>query len=1023
MLSGTLNVTIKRDSLVRNELETRVGLQKLHDCIASACVNFLPSSSGKSSGWSTLLKRIYLVLEKSRRVVLKSWSAPTSSDQLPPAIRGGQSHMAHGFQYGVLSPVVGLFVNEIWEPIKKHFGYCLKPGSKVRKLARAADGLKSHIDTIDEQIQLGKRPRDSTKSWIGSAKSIENESVRIKNEYEERRIYMFGCSWNCLFNYRIGRAAIKKKKEVDELMERPPQNDGIFSLLPPVGKELPLPPNIVGQNKYMEEIVACIEQGTTTFIGICGMGGAGKTTLLKQLNNVFSCTAEMHKFDHVIYVEIDQQPNPATVQQSIASQLGLTLGQDESTTARSASLYNFLKERKFLLLVDNLWQPLDLVKVGIPQGYIQIGPQNRNMVVVTARDRQMCHRMQAHNLVITLQSLRSDEAWSLFEANAGCNRLTNSSLQIRGYAEGIVDKCGGLPLALKVVGQAMAMKESEHEWKHAVMLLRQSQFHKVPDAESNLFPILYISYDHLPDVRTKKCFLFFALNGTKYYNYSNYLIDLWMGHGLLDEEDDDTKNCYLRGHSVVGCLKRACLLEEHPRGEIYLRMHDMIRGLALWIVAEQQGDGCNNKWLLHHSEEPDEWSKSHRISLSRVSDVKILDYCSCPDLLTLVLDYCWTISKVPVGFFTDAPSLTYLNLSYTNIQELPSDVGALVNLRHLDLSYTCIQSIPIESKLLKSLRYLYLGFTAELTYIPDGIISALGMLRVLDLYYSACLPEHKTHALIKELESLTRLQFLGFTVADTTSLHRLLDLSKASLKSLHIKSVNGLQNLNLCPRIVSKMRAHQLEILAVSGIESLEELLVGGENDVDSDWLFQSLDQLQLVDLKKLVGIVRKGVRPRACLPKLRFLLLDGCHSIRSITWVKHLPCLEEVCVIDCDLISELVTDDDEEVAMSSAMASFPRLKLLGLSHLTNLKNICDSTLGVASLQRFLVYNCPMLTKLPSGLLKEDHAPLILGQQYWWDQLVWDDGSTKSTLFPFFRELPADFQGRDSVDVFSALVG
>lgn len=149
------------------------------------------------------------------------------------------------------------------------------------------------------------------------------------------------------------------------------------------------------------------------------------------------------------------------------------------------------------------------------------------------------------------------------------------------------------------------------------------------------------------------------------------------------------------------------------------------------------------------------------------------------------------------------------------------------------------------------------------------------MLRVLDLYSSGSFSEDKTHALIEELESLTRLQCVGFTVADTSSLHRILSLSKASLKFLYIKGVKGLQHLNISPTIVSKTRAHQLEKLALSSTESLEELLVGGENNMDSDWNFQTLFLLQLVDLKKLVGVVWKGVTPHGCLPRLRVLVIN----------------------------------------------------------------------------------------------------------------------------------------------------
>jgi disease resistance protein RPS2 len=339
--------------------------------------------------------------------------------------------------------------------------------------------LKDAKDSIEEKIQLGelesKRLTEQAKRWLDSVRSAEDESHRINNKYEGRRIHIFGCSWNCFFNYTIGRRATKKMRDADDLNKKIPQDDSIFSLLPPVGRELPLPPNIVGQDEYRDKVVGCIKHGSMSLIGICGMGGAGKITLLKQLNNVFSCAAEAHEFDHVIYVEVGHQQNLSTVQRNIAAQLGLALGPDESSASRSASLYNFLKERKFLLLMDELWQTVDLVKVGVPQaGSAQIGPQNRQMIIITTRLQHVCHGMQAHAYVIVIQRLKSDQAWSLFEVNAGHGTLTNSNSQIRGYAKSIVEKCEGLPLALKIVGKAMASKRSEHEWEHSAMLLQVS---------------------------------------------------------------------------------------------------------------------------------------------------------------------------------------------------------------------------------------------------------------------------------------------------------------------------------------------------------------------------------------------------------------------------------------------------------------------------------------------------------------------------------------------------------------------
>lgn len=114
----------------------------------------------------------------------------------------------------------------------------------------------------------------------------------------------------------------------------------------------------------------------------------------------------------------------------------------------------------------------------------------------------------------------------------------------------------------------------------------------------------------------------------------------WMGHGLLDE-DDDIGNSNLRGYSVVACLKRACLLEGHPLGEKYLRMHDCIQDLALWITATKRANGSNKKWLVVSDQrkliDPKEWSMAERIRLLHNKNVTIPNSCYCPHLLTLIM--------------------------------------------------------------------------------------------------------------------------------------------------------------------------------------------------------------------------------------------------------------------------------------------------------------------------------------------------------------------------------------------------
>jgi hypothetical protein len=84
----------------------------------------------------------------------------------------------------LLSPVVGVFANEIWKPIKRHSSYCLKPKTSVGRLAKATTYLKDAKDTIEEKIQLGelqnKRLTEQAQRWIDRARSAEDKSYRIR---------------------------------------------------------------------------------------------------------------------------------------------------------------------------------------------------------------------------------------------------------------------------------------------------------------------------------------------------------------------------------------------------------------------------------------------------------------------------------------------------------------------------------------------------------------------------------------------------------------------------------------------------------------------------------------------------------------------------------------------------------------------------------------------------------------------------------------------------------------------------
>ncbi|KDO38530.1 hypothetical protein CISIN_1g037337mg, partial [Citrus sinensis] len=115
----------------------------------------------------------------------------------------------------------------------------------------------------------------------------------------------------------------------------------------------------------LNDILGALRNPDISMLGICGMGGIGKTMLEKEVAR----KAKNHKlFDLVVFSEMSQSPDIRKVQGEIADKLGLTF-REESESGRARSLFSRLnREKRILVILDNIWEHLDLQVVGIPHG-------------------------------------------------------------------------------------------------------------------------------------------------------------------------------------------------------------------------------------------------------------------------------------------------------------------------------------------------------------------------------------------------------------------------------------------------------------------------------------------------------------------------------------------------------------------------------------------------------------------------------------------------------------------------------
>ncbi|XP_042939650.1 disease resistance protein At4g27190-like [Carya illinoinensis] len=110
--------------------------------------------------------------------------------------------------------------------------------------------------------------------------------------------------------------------------------------------------------------------------------GVGKSTLMRE---VVRKVKEDKLYDVVAMAIVLESPNVRRIQREIADTLGLKLDHDQTEKGRASHLQWSLsndKEKKILVILDDIWKQLDLVE-------IRITPSERCKIVLTSRNRDV----------------------------------------------------------------------------------------------------------------------------------------------------------------------------------------------------------------------------------------------------------------------------------------------------------------------------------------------------------------------------------------------------------------------------------------------------------------------------------------------------------------------------------------------------------------------------------------------------------------------------------------------------------
>ena len=345
--------------------------------------------------------------------------------------------------------------------------------------------------------------------------------------------------------------------------------------------------NMSSRTKMMKEVLEALRDDKLNVIAICGMGGIGKTMMAKE---VAKRAKDDKLFDEVVMAAVSQNQDFRRIQFQIAEMIGLNLIEKDWTERAERLRKRLMDSKSVLVILDDVWDALDLEALGIPYG----GQHNSCKILLTSRNIEACAQMQTQK-IFPIKFLSEEEGRNLLREMAG-NCIDTPDLH--SIAKEVAKECGGLPVTIITVGRALENK-SKVEWSAALQQLKKSIPKNIPGLDSKVYSSIELSYSYLKSDEAKSCLLLCCL----FPEDSNIPIEHLVRYGVgqrLFAKIDTVAEARNRVHAIVKNLKRSFLLLDSEEGEMVVKMHDVVRDVAI-SIAENQG------FLVRCNEKKEEW--------------------------------------------------------------------------------------------------------------------------------------------------------------------------------------------------------------------------------------------------------------------------------------------------------------------------------------------------------------------------------------------------------------------------------
>ncbi|GAY33218.1 hypothetical protein CUMW_274780 [Citrus unshiu] len=837
--------------------------------------------------------------------------------------------MALEVAFEAFSSIVSEGAKSLFKPIIRQISYVFKYQSYIDGLKEQMEKLGDIKERVQQPVDHARRQGDviynDVTKWLNKVDAFSEEVAKpiIDDEDGAKKSCFKGLCPNLICRYKLSKQAAKAAEAAASLVERGNFSSVSYRPAPKRAERMQAKDfeAFDSRMKVFQDVVEAVKDDKVNIIGVYGMGGVGKTTLVKQVANQ---VMEDKLFDKFVMAEITQTPDHHKIQDKLAFDLGMEFGSNENEFQRASRLCQRLKqEKRLLIILDNIWTKLEFDKVGIPYGDVdekdREDDRSRRTIILTSRSRDLlCNDMNSQKN-FWIDALSKDEALQLFEKIVGDSKKT---YDFQPTADEIVEKCGGLPVALRTVASALKNK-SLAIWKDALNQLRSSNLREIHGMDADVYSSIKLSYDFLESDEAKSLFLLCTLFGEGTPIHVAYLLRYGKGMGLgLFKNVHTLENARSRMDALIDNLKASCLLLDGD-AEDKVKMHDVIHVVAVSIASEKLMFNIPNVTDLKIIQKG-----AIAISIPYGDIEELPERLECPQLKLLLLlangDSYLEISHL---FFEGTEELKVLSLIGIHFSSLSSSLGRLINLQTLCLDWcqledvaaigqlkkleilsfrgSDIKQLPLEIGQLTRLQLLDLSNCRSLVVIAPNVISKFSQLEELymgDSFSQWDKVEGGSNASLAELKGLSKLTTLEIQVRDAQILPQ--DLVSMEL-----------QRYRICIGEAWRMwgvNSETSRLVELQGLENVSTLL----ENYGTKMLLKQAEEIHLNKLKGVQKVVHE-LDDGEGFPRLKHLRVESCSEILHI-------------VGSVGRVHRKV---------------FPLLESLSLSYLNNLETICDSQL------------------------------------------------------------------------------